>query len=75
MRNVPPARPGMAASQKSCEVVSLKPTAGSRTTSAETTNQTMNARVRLAVVMASVRQARRFPVAFPEAGILGPPVR
>ena len=54
--------PACAASQKSCELDRLKPTPGSRTTSADTRNQTMNASVRLAVVMASVRQARVLPV-------------
>ena len=61
--NVPPASPGSAASQKSCELERLKPTPGRRTTSADTRNQTMNASVRLAVVMTSVRQASVLPVA------------
>ena len=54
-------KPGMAVSQKSSELVRLKPTPGSRTTSADTTNHTINASVRLAVVIASVRQARALP--------------
>ena len=58
---LPPASPGIAASQKSCEVVRSKPIAGSRTTSAETTNQTMNAMIRFSVVIVSVRHARRLP--------------
>ena len=50
---VPPARPGIAASQKSCAVVNLKPIPGSRTTSALIRNQTMNAMIRFAVVIPS----------------------
>jgi hypothetical protein len=61
---VPPASPGMAASQNSCPVVSWKPICGSLTTRAETMNQTMKASVRLAVVMMSVLFAMDFPILF-----------
>jgi hypothetical protein len=59
MRKVPPARPGMAVSQKSWVEVRSNPTLGRRTTRALTTNQVMKARVRLKVVIQRVRQARR----------------
>lgn len=71
MRSEPPARPGMAASQNNWLVVSLKPMAGSRTTSADTTNQTMNAISKFNVVIVSVRQASRLPVVFQKCSSSG----
>ena len=73
--SVPPARPGIAASQKSCEEVSLKPIAGSRTTSAETTNQTMNASDEVGRGDGERAPGEALSGRLPEAGILGPPVR
>ncbi len=71
MRSVPPARPGIAASQKSWPVVSWKPRPGSRTTSALTTNQVMKASVRLKVVTVRVRQARVPPSVAQKVGFSG----
>ena len=64
MRRVPPASPGIAANQKSCVAEKEKPMPGSRTTSALTTNQVANDRVKLIVVMIKVRQATLAPVVF-----------
>jgi len=62
IRRVPPARPGMAASQKSCMVSNLNPMYGRRTTIALIMNHVAKDNTRVMVVMVSVRQAIFLPV-------------
>ncbi len=68
---MPPASPGIAVSQKSCVVEKSKPILSRRTTRALTTNQTMNAIMRFAVVIVSVRQAIALPVSSQNVGSSG----
>ena len=57
----------MAASQKNCILVKLKPICGRRTTTALMTNQVEKESSRQSVVIASVRQAIALPVSFQKA--------
>ena len=70
-RNVPPASPGMAAIQKSCIVVNLKPMAGSRITTALITNHVAKESISENVVMESVRHASPLPSSFQNCGFSG----
>jgi hypothetical protein len=61
---VPPASPGIAASQNNCISVNLNPMAGSLTATALMTNHVANDRISEKVVIQRVFQAIFFPVFF-----------
>ena len=70
-RKMPDARPGMAASQNSSDVVNLKPMAGIRTTTALMTNQVANEKMSEKVVTPQVRQASALPCSRQKVGSSG----
>ena len=71
MRNVPPANPGMAASQNNCMVSNLKPICGMRTTTALIMNHVAKDRVKAMVVIVNVRQAILLPVSCQKTALSG----
>src|SRR3972149_12032084 len=71
MRRVPPASPGIAASQKSCMVSNLKPMKGRRTTTAEITNHVANEKISDHVVIHSTRHEIFFPSVFQKTSFSG----
>jgi hypothetical protein len=62
MRRVPPASPGIAASQNNCSLVNVNPIPGSFVTIALIMNHVANDSVKVIVVTQSVRHPIRFPV-------------
>ena len=71
IRKVPPASPGIAASQKSCILLYWNPILGSLTTTALIKNHVANDSARAIVVTISVCQAILFPVSFQNLGSSG----
>src|SRR3990170_3289296 len=69
--NIPEAKPGIAASQKSSMVVNLKPMFGSLTTTALMTNHVANENISENVVIPHVRHAIALPVSFQNCGFSG----
>ena len=71
MRNVPPARPGMAANQNSCSVVKVNPMPGSLITMALIMNHVAKDRMSAMVVIVKVRHAIRLPWSRQKSGSSG----
>src|SRR3990172_5084266 len=69
--SVPPARPGIAVSQNNCIVSNLKPTPGSRTTTALIMNQVAKDSIKVSDVIVSVLQAIFAPISFQNPAFSG----